>query len=125
MLRLCLILLTSLALKDTATTLTRVIFALCTLTCVPVSADTEGSSGFQRDSAIYAAMDSTTTPATISGKFITRNFTSRDAKADSERVESRVRDWEKRFRDRDEKQSTKDLVAVVKCNRVIISEFQS
>ena len=70
-------------------------------------------------------MDSTTTPATISGKFITRNFTSRDAKADSERVESRVRDWEKRFRDRDEKQSTKDLVAVVKCNRVIISQFQS
>lgn len=103
MLRLCLIL-TSFALKDSATNLTRVVFALCTsLTCVPVSADTEGSSGFQRASAIYAAMDSTTTPATISGKFITRNFTSRDAKADSERVESRVRDWEKRFRDRDER----------------------
>ena len=60
-------------------------------------------SGQRKAAAIQEAMAaSSKTPETVAGRYIMRNFVARDAKADAEQIESRMRNWNKLFKDRDD-----------------------
>lgn len=63
----------------------------------------DDSSGHRKANAVYDAMAvSPRSPATVAGRFLMRNYVTRDTNADTEQIETRMRNWEKTFRHRDD-----------------------
>ena len=73
------------------------LFAILSLSGVPLNA--EDSPGSRKAAAIYEAMAaSTKTPETVAGRYLMRNYVARDAKADAEQFEARMRHLDGMFK---------------------------